>query len=199
VSLISAVYLNYLHSYYGVLVDLEGVYDDMGDMSEILELAVVKALDQDHEIDFKSVDDCYSEWLEWLDDLAVNEKPLEFDDYLEYHDYGIYLDISGYNHKYDYDCGYLGLTTFKTVSVFDYIPHNVSYVKITHLDFTDEELGVKGGSMIREFELDEVNDLIRRGMIRGLEYQFYSETDKALTVVMDLDKKTVKTLEEDIV
>jgi len=197
--LISGVYLNYLNSYYGVLVDLEGVYDDMGDLTEILELAVVKALNQGHEIDFKSVDDCYSEWLEYLDYLNDDEEPLEFDDYLEYYDYGVYLDISSYNHKYDYDSGYLGLTTFKMVSVFEYIPHNVSYVKITHFDFSEWDLGIKGGGMVREFELDEVNDLIRRGMIRRLEYQFFSETDKALTVVMDLDKKEVKTLEEVIV
>ena len=195
--LISGVYLNYLNNYYGVLVDLEGVYDDSGDLNEIFELAVIKALDQDHEIDFKSLDDCYSEYLDYLEHELVDR--LEFDDYLEYYDYGVYLDISDYKHDYDYDSGYLGLASFRMVSVFDYIPHNVSYVKITHLHFSEEELGVKGGSTIREFELDEVNDLLERGMIRGLEYQFYSETDKALTVVMDLDKKAVKTLEEDIV
>lgn len=191
-SLISGVYLNYHNSYYVTLVDLEGFYDTNEDYSEILEVAVVKALDQGYHIDFKSLDECFREYLEY------DDEGLEFDDYLEHYDYGVYLDISDYKHGYDFDSGYLGVTSFKEVSVFDFIPNNVSYVKIKHLDFSEEELGVKGGSKVRAFELDEVNDLIKRGMVRGLEYQFYSESDKALTVVMDLDKKDVKTYEEAI-
>lgn len=163
-------------------ISLDGVFSDDGDLMEVLELGVVKALKNGESIDFITLEEAW--------DLYLNDRedgdPEEMDEFLELLNYGIYLDLS----EYDLDNGYLN-NNIRLVSALDFIPDNVHYIKTTYLDFSEEEDGERW-SRVREHVIPAVNDLIRRGMIRRVEYEFYTETDKTERVSLDLDNKTVK-------
>jgi hypothetical protein len=171
---VSSSYLNH--------ISLEGVFSDDGDLMEVIELGVVKALKNDESVDFITTDEA---WDLYLNDREDGE-PDEMDDFLNYLGYGIYLDLS----EYGLDNGYLN-SNIKLISALDFIPYNIHYLKTIYLDFSEEEDGERWSKLNPDI-IDQVNDLIRRGMIRRLEYEFYTETDKTNRVYLDLDKKTVK-------
>ena len=163
-------------------ISLDGVFSDDGDLMEVIELGVVKALKNDESIDFITTDEAW--------DLYLNDRedgdPDEMDDFLNHLGYGIYLDLS----EYDLDNGYLN-SSVNLINALDFIPYNIHYLKTVYLDFSEEEDGERWSELNPDI-IDQVNDLIRRGMIRRLEYEFYTETDKTERVSLDLDKKTVE-------
>lgn len=163
-------------------ISLDGVFSDDGDLMEVIELGVVKALKNGESIDFITTDEA---WDLFLNDRDYGE-PDDMDDFLNYLGYGIYLDLS----EYDLDNGYLN-SNIKLINALDFIPYDIHYLKTIYLDFSEEEDGERWSRLNPDI-IDQVNDLIKRGMIRRLEYEFYTETDKTERVSLDLDNKTVK-------
>lgn len=80
------------------VIDLGGLMDDK-DLLSIIERGVVKAIKNDDNIDYITLEEAWDLYLNHRED----GDPDEMDEFLELLDYGIYLDLS----EYDLDNGYL--------------------------------------------------------------------------------------------
>lgn len=106
--MVKGAYLNYYKSHFNTYIELDTPMNE-DPLIDVIELLVVKALENDENIDFVTEDEAWNDYLA-DDDTEV----ADFDDYsefLERNGYGIYLDLSAY----DLPNGYLGVSNFYLV------------------------------------------------------------------------------------